>query len=247
MATLDNCVEILLEHCRANQDLHELQRLVAPLLLGEPNQESRNARAVLVNLEGLDGVGKSTCVQNVCDRLTQRGVVASRLQTPLPEMAVFRAKLDDAPQLVRRAYYQACNLHCGRVIRRNAAGAQVIVLDRWWPSTFAYALAEQAAAPVPAHGSTPWPAALPRPDLCLMLVLSEAERTRRLASRDDAETREEQQLAASTSFRQRVTECYRAIDVLGEVDASEAPERIADSIVAQIDAVLRQQPALQQE
>ena len=104
----------------------------------------------IVILEGLDGTGKSTLACNLQERLAPAGFqsMVTLLQSPPEELQHLRPHFDAQPPAMRRAFYSLGNYACALKMHEAAAVGPVVV-DRFWPSTVAYALArdlEQAPA-----------------------------------------------------------------------------------------------------
>jgi thymidylate kinase len=183
------------------------------------------AKAVVV--EGLDGVGKTTASKQLAARLN-----AVWLKTPPEEMAAWRPHYDAQPEEVRRCFYQLGNVIVSRRLRL-ASARESFVLDRFWPSTYAYSAAHLAVSPT--SGATvvgSWPQFLVQPNLIVLLTLPEEERLQRLSTRHDgAALGEERLLQRDPAYRQRVLECYRRIPHLVEVDASGSVQEVCDRLL----------------
>ncbi|XP_063241784.1 UMP-CMP kinase 2, mitochondrial-like [Bacillus rossius redtenbacheri] len=161
-------------------------------------------------LEGLDGTGKTTVTKKLSKALgaTSRG-------TPPQCLLGLRDQFDKHPIQLRRAFYSLGNYIAAdevEVLRFR----QPVVMDRFWHSTAAYAVASEARdgggslAEVPAAGDPvyDWPADLLRPDAVLFLDVSEEVRNSRLSSRA-ATTPEEDKLKEDRVFRGNLVEVYK--------------------------------------
>ena len=157
-----------------------------------------------IDLEGLDGCGKSTLVQALHRQLTERGQKSRSLSTPPASLLPFRAHFDEQPASVRRAYYNFGNLLVSFELKNETEA--IVVLDRYWPSTIAYHLA-RSNEPEPADLS--WPNYLVQPALIVYVYVDETERCRRIAQRSIPVTLEEKELAAQEEFRRRLDTIYR--------------------------------------
>jgi dTMP kinase len=130
-------------------------------------------------IESLDGVGKSTLVTNL-----ERILGAIRMSTP---GALLRPHMDTllAPiagdQLARAILYASTVVQEGQIACNFAAAGKLVVMDRYWLSTIAYARARGLATDL-----TKLETSVPRPDLTLLLTLDEDERVRRLDGRGGA-------------------------------------------------------------
>jgi len=136
-------------------------------------------------VEGLDGVGKSTVVQQLARCFY--GHAMSTPGTSLREcrQAVMEAFADD--ELAKALFYAASVSSQGRQARKRAEDGEWVFMDRYWASTLAYAKARGVAADI-----EPLTQSLIQPDLTVLLLLDETERQRRLHARgatvEDMET-----------------------------------------------------------
>lgn len=223
--------------------------------------ESVKAPAPIIILEGLDGVGKTTLVQNLKSKLGQN---TTCLKSPSEQLMHLRPYFDGQPKAMRRAFYAIGNYACALRIRSAVADGPVIV-DRFWPSTVAYAIAHDCqtmpdevpeALEIPVDLSDLLPKA--NPVICLLVELSEAERARRVRARSTsmpagfalAITMEEEELERSSSHRARLTAAYRSLSIddhpLTACDASGTEEEVAarafNTIESKIEEKLRLVP-----
>lgn len=142
-----------------------------------------------VVIEGLDGIGKSTVVQQLAAHFSGHA-----MSTPGPALRECRPTVLQAfakDELAKALFYTASVSSQGRQARRLAEAGDWVFMDRYWDSTLAYARARGVSADLDALGS-----ALVPPDLTVLLVLDEAERQSRLAARgataEDMETMDPQ-------------------------------------------------------
>lgn len=172
---------------------------------------------LVVVVEGLDGVGKTTATTALARRLG-----GSLVRTPDPALEPLRATFRAQPESIARAFYCAAN-YVGAEAVAEAAERGPVVVDRWWGSTCAMAVASLAAPPppatnaaaaplraaAPAAGSAAyaWPRDLPRFDLGVVLAVDERIRRLRLAGRGD-ENAEEALLAARRDMREAAMRAY---------------------------------------
>jgi dTMP kinase len=178
-----------------------------------------------VTLDALDGVGKATLVMGVARRL---GGVA--MDTPGPQLRALApqvlAALGDA-QVARCLFYAASVISQGKAARTRADAGETLVMDRYWPSTVAYARARGVEVDLdPLLPAVPWP------DLSILVVIDEEERCRRLRSRGsmtvaDAETLDPRFRATVLHHLTRLTDVV--IDVTG-LDPDAAAEQVARTV-----------------
>ncbi|XP_066468399.1 UMP-CMP kinase 2, mitochondrial isoform X2 [Tiliqua scincoides] len=156
----------------------------------------------VIVIEGLDATGKTTVTQSLKDSLN-----AVLLRSPPSCVNQWRKIFDEEPTLIRRAFYAVTNYIVASEIAQASTKSPVVV-DRYWHSTAAYAIATEISGKVedlpPLHHQVyQWPEDLLRPDMVLMLTVSPEERIRRLQGRGMEKTKEEAELEASCVFRQK--------------------------------------------
>ncbi len=176
----------------------------------DPGAVPDGNRPYLIAIEGLDGSGKSTVARVLAARL---GAVL--LKNPPGGLAEERAVADASPEAARRAWYVHANRLTAGEARQHQAAGRAVVVDRSVASTLAFG----AACSGRAARFEEWPQDVPRPDLLVLLEVSEAVRIERLRSRSEAETEEEARLRADVTFRECVLAGYialGAIRVLGD-------------------------------
>jgi UMP-CMP kinase 2 len=158
----------------------------------------------VIVIEGLDGTGKSTLCHKLASSLN-----GTLLRTPPPCIAHLRSTFDDHPHLIRRAFYSAGNYIAAQEIMEKSVLGPVVV-DRFWHSSAAYAIANDVGCggpdnlPPPGHPLYGWPSDLLVPDCCVLLVVSPEERLRRMTRRGQDLTPEEKALEENRMFEERL-------------------------------------------
>ncbi len=191
-------------------------------------------KAKFIVLEALDGVGKTTLVNLVAERL---GGLA--MDTPGPALRATAGGVLEAlgdHQTARALFYAASVLAAGERANRVVRAGQTVVMDRYWLSTLSYARARGVTVDLASIEGT-----VPLPDMTVLVTLDEEERQRRLLARGcttaDRETMDER-------FRHRVlsemrsTARRRALRPTVEVNLTganrnEAVERVLRVLLAQ--------------
>ncbi|CAE7312186.1 Rsad2 [Symbiodinium microadriaticum] len=184
----------------------------------------------IVILEGADGVGKSTLAENL-----QRSMNASVVKTPPKPLGHFRQYFDSADAELRRAFYILGNYVCAYGLRWLSP-TQPIIVDRFWPSSAAYALACDLQSSACQH---PEIAEMPkdlvdllsfgsRPIVFLVLDLPEKVRASRVRGRPGIITQEEESLERDEALRGSLARAYAALrlpegQVMSFLDASGGP------------------------
>lgn len=182
----------------------------------DPVLAARAAHAhPIILIEGLDGTGKTLITRTLAEKL---GGVA--LSTPPPEFATLRESFRGQEEAVARAFYSAANYIAAQHILA-ASRASAVVVDRWWTSTCAMALANHSTPlTMPPAGDAvyAWPDDLARPDAGFLLCVEEATRVARIRKRAP-EDAEERRLSAQLAMRQTAMEAYHRTGMLTDVPA----------------------------
>ncbi len=145
-----------------------------------------------VALEGLDGVGKSTTVTRLAERLA-----AVVVRNPPTSMAAERAWADAQPEPARRTWYERANQRAAEEALTALAKGRHVVMDRSAASTVVYAEASQGRV------AAIWPTRVPKPDLVIALEVPEHVRQARIGSRP-VRTPEEDAVAHDDEFNARL-------------------------------------------
>lgn len=180
-------------------------------------------------IEGLDATGKSTLAPKLGNRLG-----ATLLQCPpkleAPDLSPnLRAHFDNRPPNQRRPYYRAANLIASEMAE-VALKVGHVVMDRYWPSTVAFAALDGNS-----HFVQEWqgsyPPELREPDAVILLTVNEENRRRRMRGRGESVTAEEQNLEF-IQRREAVLGEYRQFHPI-EIDTSDRdPDTVLDMVIA---------------
>ncbi|XP_018539501.1 UMP-CMP kinase 2, mitochondrial isoform X1 [Lates calcarifer] len=237
--SLDDAYEVI-KKCG---DIIPEAKSVLELLPSRAEARSKPDHPVIV-IEGLDATvphplpitGKTTLTESLRDTL---GAVL--LRSPPQCLSPWRARFDQEPPLIRRAFYALGNYITAEQIGQQGMKTPVIV-DRFWHSTAAYAIATAVSGPLsnlPTEGSEVyrWPSDLLQPSLVVLLTLDPEERKRRLRNRGLDETKEEQELDHNQLFRLRVEEAYRRISGPACITVDASPP--ADQVLQQVLLLIR--------
>lgn len=138
-----------------------------------------------VAIEGLDGVGKSTVIQQLAECFSGHAMSTPGAALRESRQAMLQAFAED--ELAKALFYAASVSSQGKQARHRAERGEWIFMDRYWASTFAYARARGVTADL-----EPLSKSLCQPDMTILLMLDESERQRRLQARgatpEDVET-----------------------------------------------------------
>ncbi|GET85362.1 hypothetical protein, conserved [Leishmania tarentolae] len=187
-------------------------------------------RHPVIVVEGLDGTGKTRVARTLAEKLS--GVA---MGTPPPQFAEIREIFRGQEEAVARAFYAAANYVAAQAILA-ASQSTVVVVDRWWCSTCAMALANSCTyETLPASGDVVyrWPEDLPVPSAGFLLCVDEEVRVERIRRRAP-EDAEERRLSSQSEMRRAAMEAYRRTNILTEV--------AAPSYRAAVNSILRHLP-----
>lgn len=183
--------------------------------LSTPASSTAARQNPVIVVEGLDGTGKTLVTRTLAEKLS--GVAMS---TPPPQFAAIREIFRGQEEAVARAFYSAANYIAAAGIL-EASQSSAVVVDRWWCSTCAMALANGCSYDsLPPRGDAVyrWPADLPAPDAGFLLCVDEAVRVARIRRRAP-EDAEERRLSSQSEMRRVAMEAYRRTNMLTEVAA----------------------------
>mmetsp|Transcript_37514 Transcript_37514/g.115859 ORF Transcript_37514/g.115859 Transcript_37514/m.115859 type:complete len:321 (-) Transcript_37514:125-1087(-) len=162
----------------------------------------------VVLVEGLDGVGKTTVTTALAEKLG--GVL---IRTPDPALDQVRGRFRVAEEVIARAFYCGANyLAADAIAKAVLEEGKPVVIDRWWTSTAAFAIAQNPQLPTAEAAAKvgAWPNDLPKYDLGVILTVDEEVRLKRMAKRGD-ENPEEAKLAQDRALRERAMAAYAAL------------------------------------
>jgi thymidylate kinase len=195
---------------------------------------------MFIVLEGLDGVGKTTTVKQLTERLGAR-----LTRTPPDVMRSFRDEFDSNGSAERRkTYYEVGNFVAGEEARVAIEHGEKIVCDRYFCSTHAYIMGRAAksveALPTEQDPQWPqWPTLLQRPTHMFVLTLPHEVRLARLADRvhrsggSEPETAEEKLLRESKSICDAINAAFERLGCVS-VSAEGSTSDVVDRIIALI-------------
>ncbi|XP_056420100.1 UMP-CMP kinase 2, mitochondrial isoform X2 [Hyla sarda] len=194
--SLEEACEVL-EEC--STVIPEAKKVLASV---EQYRTMKRGHFPIIVVEGLDATGKSTLTESLKSHLN-----AALLKSPPDSISQWRSIFDSESSLIKRAYYAVGN-YIGAAEIANASKTSPVVLDRFWHSTAAYAIATEIGGdlhnlPEPHHDVYHWPDDLLRPDLVLLLTVCDEERIRRIQSRGLTVTKEEKELEVNSIFRRK--------------------------------------------
>ena len=190
----------------------------------------------LIVLDGIDGCGKSTQIERIAARLTERGITPLRLREPggtiLGEQ--IRSLLLDTstvacPTAELFGYLTARAQLCHVVIAPAMAEGRTVLLDRFWYATMAYQVYGLGLNPSGVRAAIDLAVGGVKADLAVWLRLDPTESVRRRA----AARGEDRIEARGLAYQQRVQAGYAAMAANGELQALDAA-RTPDAIFADL-------------
>jgi dTMP kinase len=208
-------------------------------------------RGLLIALEGTEGVGKTTQVAAVAERLRGRGVPVTVVRepggTPLGE-AIRGLLLDPAGDVAPRAealLFMASRAQLmERVVEPALERGEVVLMDRFFLSTYAYQIAARGLPEETVRAANALATAGRAPELTVLLTLGAGEGLERARGRGGVDRMER----AGDDFHERVerafatfaeTEWQRTHPEAGIVVAVHAAgtiESVSDRILSELEA-----------
>ena len=169
-------------------------------------------------IEGLDATGKSTLATKLARHLRADLLMCpGEIEVPGLSDGDVRSYFDSRPPLQRRAFYRAANLFASEKATL-ALNNNHVVMDRYWPSTFAYSALDHGFDIDDKYYGI-YPPEIRKPDVVFLLTVNEDKRLERINTRGQHLTREEQDIEEALSRREDVLQRYRMFFPI-EIDTS---------------------------
>jgi UMP-CMP kinase 2 len=182
---------------------------------------------ICINLEGIDGVGKTTTVQRLAEKLN-----ATVVKTPPPCITELREQYGNSTNpYLRYHYYLMGNYIAGEEVEKILQSGKNVILDRFYCSTMAYMWGLKK---MEYPGSHEWPPMLMKPDYIFRLSLDREARLRRLFKRQD-ENSEERIIRQSEEVELDIIKYYHmfgCVDV--HVDESDDVDEVCRKVISHI-------------
>jgi dTMP kinase len=184
-------------------------------------------RGICINLEGVDGVGKTTTVQELAKKLN-----AVVVKTPPDAIASLRSLCAGSKnEYLRYHYYMMGNYMAGEEIEQYLSEGRNVILDRYYGSTMAYMWALKK---MEFTGDTTWPQKLLKPDYMFLLNLDRQARINRLARRND-ENNEERIIRQSEQIEADILKYYHLFgceDIF--IEENDSVEAVCEKVMNRI-------------
>ncbi|CAN7439844.1 MULTISPECIES: dTMP kinase [Microbacterium] len=206
-----------------------------------------SGHGVWITFEGGDGSGKTTQSNLLAEWLEGAGRTVVRTREPggsevgqLIRDIVLHHRGDIAPRAEALLYAADRAHHVATVVRPALERGDIVLQDRYLDSSVAYQGAGRVLDAAEIRDLSLWAAEGALPDLTILLDLDPAAARTRLDSADKPFDRLE---AEKAEFHERVRDAFLTLAEEEEerflvVDASSAPEIIAERIRAGVDALL---------
>ena len=201
------------------------------------HKQLRVRRGVLIDLEGIDGCGKSTQAQLLAKRLRAADHVVVVLKEPTDGphgtrlKQVLRGERDADAEEVLALFTADRREHVADRITPALERGEIVLMDRYYYSALAY----QCAAGIPAERIRAVNAFAPTPDLVMVFDLPVGEALERVHSHSVADTFER------ANHLERVRTAYLALEadpLVHVLDATRPPEGIAAEVWTLVSEVL---------
>ena len=210
-------------------------------------------RGALVVLEGAEGVGKTTQLRRLAARLQRTGIPHCTVRepggTPVGD-EIRRLLLDPAMHIVPRA--EALLFMASRaqlvddVVRPAIARGEVVLLDRFFLSTYAYQIAGRGLDATGVQSANAFATAGVAPDVTVLLDLPDGEGFTRISARGEHDRIER----SGDDFHARVTSAFREFALpewqsrhpecgpIVRIDAQGSEDEVSDRIWGQLAAAI---------
>jgi dTMP kinase len=198
-----------------------------------------------ITVEGIEGAGKTTCMQVLQRRLDARGIPCLQTREPggtalgeaLRELLLGHRHDGMGADTELLLMFAARAEHLHSKIEPALASGRWVLCDRFTDATYAYQGGGRGLAMARIAALEDWVQGPRRPDLTLLLDVPVAVGLQR-AGRRSAPDRFEQQ---AQQFHERVRQAYLAIAAAAPervqvVDASQPPDAVAQRLIEVLDA-----------
>jgi thymidylate kinase len=195
-------------------------------------------RPLCIVIEGLDGIGKSTTIKQLAEKLSAKIIV-----TPPDIIKPFRSIYADADFVERKTYYMIGNYIAAEEVKKTLLDKkhpQSVIMDRFYASTIAYLIGKtNIELPLINDKMFEWPEKLYKPDYMFVLTMSESDRINRLCSRSiecrENLTKEDILIRSNPLISERINQIYRNIGCIEiKVNKEDTTEMIIDKIISNI-------------
>ncbi len=211
------------------------------------NTPPLSPRGRFITLEGIEGAGKSSCLEAIRALLERQGVAALFTREPggtplgeaLRELLLGHRYDGMAEESELLLLFAARAEHLARRIAPALAAGQWVISDRFSDASFAYQGGGRGVAHERIATLEQWVQQGQRPDLTLLLDLPVAQGLARAASRSSPDRFERQQVAFFERVRQRYLELAQAEpERVRVIDASQPLEQVQAQLITQLQPML---------
>lgn len=199
-------------------------------------EQNEQNNPICIVIEGLDGIGKSTVVNNLPNYLN-----AKIIKTPPEVIKPFRQIFaEDNNTDVRLTYYMVGNFIAAEEVKKTLNSGNNVIMDRFYASTMAYIIGKSNdELPTIADKVFDWPKHLYKPDYMFVLTMNESDRIERLVNRSIKEnnqlSKEDIQIKSNPLISERINQVYRNIGCIEiKVKKTDTTEMICQKIIEYI-------------
>lgn len=216
------------------------------------------ARGKLVVFEGAEGAGKTTQIRLLVERLTAAGIPCVSLRepggTPVGDAirAIVLAREGEISPSAEALLFIASRAELiAREVKPALESGAVVILDRFFLSTYAYQIAGRGLAEEDVRAANHLATAGIVPDITILLDISAGEGMERAARRGGSDRVEKAgdefhqkvndafRLFAGEDWQRSHAECGRIVRIDGTGSESEIARRVADALSGVLPAVSR--------
>ena len=172
-----------------------------------------SARGLLVVFEGAEGVGKTTQIARLAGRLHDAGVACERYREPggtalgdeIRQLLLSPLGADVGPR-AEALLFMAARAQLMERVTTRLAGGSVVLLDRFFLSTYAYQIAGRGLPAEPVREANALAVGNVVPDVTILLACDAGVADGRMRARGDLDRMERE----DASFHARVTDAFLA-------------------------------------
>ncbi|CAF1248079.1 unnamed protein product [Adineta ricciae] len=228
-------IQALRDHVQLSNKFEKLTEFLRILDTAETHlkdvlSRDKITKANCVDIEGIDGVGKTT----LANALAGSNLISGSILSVSAELKLFRPYFDEQNESTKRHFFHLWDIEVSSKLNK-ASDETIIILDRYWPTTAAYSLANRSAN-LTSNEEISWPQYLVQPSHIFYLHLNEEERCRRI---DQRQTKtpvndEERRIASDLQFRSRLDQIYRSIPGIYPIDSNQSIDKIVGIVIERI-------------
>ena len=201
-------------------------------------------KGLFISFEGCDGCGKTTALENVLKRLNDLGIYplvtrepgGSKIAEQIRSIILDKNNTEEDPRTEALLYAASIRQHLVEVVIPALKEGKIVISDRYIDSSLAYQGYARGIGIDEVMSINAFAIDNVYPDVTFFLDLSPEEGMKRVKDRKRGADRLDQE---ALSFHERVYQGYQIVnekfkDRIIKIDATPAPDVIADNIVKEI-------------